>query len=377
MEKVLFVDDEPNVLNAFKRRLSNTYEFVTSSSPLEALQVLSTSGPFSVVISDMRMPEMQGIEFLREVAKKSPDSVRVMLTGLADQRTVVRAINDGAVFRFINKPCSLEEFEKTLSECMAQRRLIIQERDLLQNTLGGVIGLMTDLLSFIDPVAVQHGSRVRKILKEIGKIGQIPMVDLELSAMLRGIGKLSLPLELLLKCSQEEKLNEVEQRLVNGSIQTSARLLRQIPRLERVSSMLETIAGVAPPKDALQARGILAITIAEKIAVSETEGETVPQTLTRILSSLSAEEAALIKPLILSDAAPAALQEPEGYNIGIPELCPGQMLMADIKDKNGKLLLRKGFSISPAVIERIKNHHELVGIPDPIIVNERIPTRGA
>ena len=106
--KILFVDDEENVLNALKRQFRKTYDVSLASSGADALKMLTENGPFSVIISDMQMPEMNGVQFLQAAQKISPDSVRLMLTGNADQQTAMDAVNHGSVFSFYTKPCTPE-----------------------------------------------------------------------------------------------------------------------------------------------------------------------------------------------------------------------------------------------------------------------------
>jgi len=105
-EKILLVDDEANVLEAIQRQLRNRFDIKTAQSGEEALEVLRTSGPFSIIVSDMRMPGMDGVQLLTLVKDMYPDMVRIMLTGNADQETAAEAVNAGQIFRFLNKPCS-------------------------------------------------------------------------------------------------------------------------------------------------------------------------------------------------------------------------------------------------------------------------------
>ena len=106
--KILFVDDEPNVVQAYQRQLRKQFLVDTAEGALAALKAMETTGPYAVVVTDMRMPSMNGVEFLHHVRNRWPDSVRVMLTGNADQQTAIDAVNDGCVFRFLTKPCSME-----------------------------------------------------------------------------------------------------------------------------------------------------------------------------------------------------------------------------------------------------------------------------
>ncbi|NIQ03497.1 MAG: response regulator, partial [Nitrospinaceae bacterium] len=94
---------------------------------------------FAVVVSDMRMPDMDGIQFLSRVREHYPQTVRMMLTGYADVKTAMNAVNEGNIFRFMTKPCPPEVFEKVLSAGIEQYRLITAERDLLERTLKGSV----------------------------------------------------------------------------------------------------------------------------------------------------------------------------------------------------------------------------------------------
>src|SRR4051812_29250328 len=102
--RVLFVDDEPNVLSGIRRGLRNDFDVHTAESGAEALRLIASSEPFAVIVSDCRMPEMDGVELLQRCSKAAPQSVRMMLTGNMDQETAVRAVNSGDVFKFLNKP---------------------------------------------------------------------------------------------------------------------------------------------------------------------------------------------------------------------------------------------------------------------------------
>ncbi len=132
-EKILFVDDEPNVLNAYKRQFRKQFLIITASSGREGLEVIEKEGPFSVVVADMQMPKMDGITFLKKVQQKAPNSVRLMLTGNADQQTAIEAVNEGNVFRFLTKPCPSELLGKTLESALEQNKLIHAREALAEN----------------------------------------------------------------------------------------------------------------------------------------------------------------------------------------------------------------------------------------------------
>ena len=97
---VLFVDDEANVLNAYKRNLRKYFDVYTALSGKDALELLEKHKDIAVIVTDMQMPSMNGVEFLEQARRVSKNSVRLMLTGNADQKTAIDAINPGGYLPF-------------------------------------------------------------------------------------------------------------------------------------------------------------------------------------------------------------------------------------------------------------------------------------
>lgn len=135
-EPILLVDDDPSLLAALQRQLQEGFKITLARSGNEALAAVSHANsrqePFAVVVCDMGMPGMDGIEVLNRIRALSPDTVRIMLTGKADQQTAVDAINLSNVFRFFAKPCPAEKLAEGLHAALAQYRLVTTERDLME-----------------------------------------------------------------------------------------------------------------------------------------------------------------------------------------------------------------------------------------------------
>lgn len=110
---ILLVDDDVNVLEGYKRHLHNEYDVITFTSAQDALQYIQSNSSIALVISDYRMPDMNGVIFLEKVKELSPDSVRVMLSGQADLQAVIDVINKGNIFRFLTKPCQPDDLKKS------------------------------------------------------------------------------------------------------------------------------------------------------------------------------------------------------------------------------------------------------------------------
>ena len=118
--KILFVDDDVNILDAYKRQLKRQFQVDTARGGEEGLNAIRNSGPYAVVVSDLRMPGMDGNQFLTRVKEAAPESVRIMLTGFADLKTAMDAINRGNIFRLLTKPCAKEVLSEALSDGIEQ-----------------------------------------------------------------------------------------------------------------------------------------------------------------------------------------------------------------------------------------------------------------
>jgi len=129
--RILFVDDERNVLRSLERTfLDENYEILTANSGTDGLQTLREVFPVQVVISDYRMPEMNGVEFLRQVCLQWPDTVRIVLSGYADSASIVSAINDGQIYKFIPKPWNDDELKVTIVNSLERYHLNKKNKEL-------------------------------------------------------------------------------------------------------------------------------------------------------------------------------------------------------------------------------------------------------
>ncbi len=151
--RVLLVDDDAKVLTGIRRQLHKRFDLHTALNGAEALRILACEGPFAVLMADMRMPGIDGIQLFEKVRQQFPDTVHIMLTGDSDPQTPVKAINEGHVFRFLAKPCTAEEVAKALNAGLAQHQSMTAQRQLAHlaqyDYLTGVAGpaLFQDRLS--------------------------------------------------------------------------------------------------------------------------------------------------------------------------------------------------------------------------------------
>lgn len=238
-EKILVVDDEQNVLDGIKRHLHGKLNIITAGSGMEGLEMIKTSEPFSVVVSDYKMPQMNGVMFLAKVGEMAPDTVKIMLTGQADMQAIIDVINQGTIFRFLTKPCPPDLLRKNIYDGIHQYRLINAEKELLGKTLSGSIKLLSDLLALAKPEAFSRSLRVRHIVRQIAEkmdLGNIWQV--EIAAMLSQIGCITIPDSILSKVYRDIRLHPDEMLMFENHPKTGSEMLANIPRLEPVAEIV-------------------------------------------------------------------------------------------------------------------------------------------
>ncbi len=131
--RILIVDDEEAILETMTFTFEDDYDVLTSASAQAALEMLDADGPVAVVVSDQRMPEMTGVDFLSRVYERWPTTVRIILTGFADMEATIRAINDGHVYAYITKPWEPEHLKQVVRQAVERHRLEEENARLLAN----------------------------------------------------------------------------------------------------------------------------------------------------------------------------------------------------------------------------------------------------
>jgi len=357
-EKVLVVDDDRNLLDSFKRQFRKHLDLETAASGADGVQAVRDAGPFAVVISDMQMPNMNGIEFLSQVRALSPNTVRIMLTGNANLDVAIGAVNDGNIFRFLNKPVEAEQLLQTIVDGIQQYRLVTSEKILLNKTLKGAVDLLADLLSMVNPVTFSQSSRIKRHVQTMLKALSVQdRWHYDLAAMLCQIGLVSLPQELVNKVAAGEPLSMSETSQYNGHPAIGARLLMHIPRLETVAAMverqnhnvgrLEIDGQLNSEQQAILGGQILKVAIAFDRLTNQGLDEAAA--IQQLKASPVEYDPMLVETLSLSSRH----QKLEMLNLPIDELQPGMILDQPIKSQAGMLLVAKGQVLSQMVLLRL------------------------
>jgi response regulator RpfG family c-di-GMP phosphodiesterase len=371
---VLLVDDEPNVLASLSMHLRRDYTVLTANCGADGLEKLSANSGVAVVVSDMRMPNMNGATFLAQARQKAPSAVRILLTGQADVASAMAAINDGQIFRFLTKPTSPPNFLSAIAAAVGQHRLMIAEKVLLEQTLRGSLRTMTEILALTSPQLFGAATRITQVVKALMQQLSVPDCwQIDVAAMLLPLAQISLPPETAEKVGRAADLTPEERKMVSRLPDLSDQLLAHIPRLETVRLMLATAQepfrppSCAPPESEshLVRRGAVLIKVAAAFDALQQSGLAIGD----VIAALLAQPARFDEPTVLAlrEIYGDSPDTPRTLEVSLLTLRPGMIFAEDVVSKSGVLLVARGFKVTPTLLERLRNYkadtlHEMLRV---------------
>ncbi len=423
--KILIVDDEANILQSLRRTLRKfDVEVATTTSPIEALRLVQEQ-TFAVVISDQRMPEMEGTRLLEQVRLLSPDATRIILTGYADIKASMDAINKGAVYRYLNKPWDDGELRTTLRQAV-DRFLLTQEnrrlqavtarqnaelKDLNENLKKKVMERTWEVLrlnqmleqSFLYAVQAMarmaemhgtvggsHAKRVATLSKEVGKrmgLAGKDLLQLEVAATLHDIGKVQVDPMLLRK--PEDQLEDAERAVLREHPVHGEAIVSMVPNLEDACRFVrhhherfdgngypDGLSGAIIP---IGARIIAAVNAYDKIVNTRTAiGVVPPAQALRIVQGRTSTE---FDPQVV-EALGHVVRELEGaaahgneLEVELKDLRPGMVLSKNLLSSRGQLLLKQNSLVQQDVIDRLLRQNTSDPVTGTIHVYRKWPLR--
>lgn len=423
---ILLVDDESNILKALNRLLrTDGYRLLTAESGADGLGLLAHE-PVDLVISDMRMPEMDGASFLAHVRKHWPDTMRILLTGHADMAQTVSAINQGEIYRFIAKPWNDHELLITVRQALDQLHLRRENQRLLQLTADQNEALkeanssleqkvaqrtaeLSQLVSFLEltqeelktsfRTSVQvfsniiemrfdnrtgHSQRVVALAERLAKRAQLKPEEIDAvvqAAMLHDIGKVALPDHLLTKPFTSHNRQERTEYLGHAAL--GQMVLLPIPELNLAGTYIrgqhENVDGSGYP-DRLRHHHIPIGARILAIAIDYDElqmGLILPQSATAEYARLYIRENSdkrydpdLVHLFIQDlDASHYKVKE---VMLTSAQLKPGMVLSRDLYSSEQFLLLAKGRKLDPLIIQHVCRFERAEGKPITAYILENI-----
>ncbi len=380
-KKILLVDDDSEVLASLRFQLGNRFEVETAKGAEYGIKAVLTTGPYAVVVSDLRMPHVDGVRFLTWLESQSPNTVRVLHTAYADLQVSITAINEGHIFRLLTKPCATKDMIKALQDGLRQYELVESEKTLLEETLSGSVNLLIELLAIASPVSFGRAEKTRDYVKSFPaseKNGD--EWELGVAAMLSRIGAVTMPDTVIEKINAGKDLSSVEQSMYGRIPQIGHDLLTNIPRLQNVANIIlhhqKRFDGGEPPKHPVSGDKIpyasRVLKVFSDMVDLESSGLSRADAFAGMSSRTGWYDPDIMRklgelPELQHDAVPERKVQ-RIIQCSVSDLRPGLVLHSAVMTIKGLRLLNAGVAISPPMLEKIRNHAELTGVKEPIEV---------
>ena len=372
---ILCVDDEPRILEAYVRYFRKQFAIEIAVHGEEGLRLIQEKGPYAVVVSDMRMPDIDGVQFLTLVRKLAPDTVRMMLTGHADIEAAMAAVNEGNIFRFMTKPCPPDVLGSALSAALEQHRLIMAEREVLNHTLNGSVQVLTEVLSIVRPLAFRRASRLQAYVRHIVEQLRFPnRWEFELAAMLSQLGCITVPVEILEKVYEGIPLCPDEASVYADHPRLAYDLIAKIPRIAIIGQIVvnqqKTFQELASPGlNDIVAMGAQMLKVAIDFDHLVSRGASASAAISKLR-----QQRDIYNPVVVAalDGVEVGTFGMSVRQVRVEHLMVGMVTHEDVRSKDGLLLFAKGQEITTAALACLRRFADTIGVAGPITVD--IPT---
>ncbi|MCC9655788.1 response regulator [Rhodopirellula halodulae] len=369
-KNILFVDDDPVLLNILtemaKTKLDPSYEIHSADGGAAAITQSKINGDFSVVVIDMQMPEMNGIQTITELRKTMPHAVFVMLTANKELDTAIQAVNDGKVFKFLNKPCDPDQMIATIEAAQQQHNTQVSTKDLLSGTFAGTLDFMTDLIEMPDGRHLDTSRMVEAITDLSRNLSLQLGWEERIAARVFLVGIAMLNSEESKRFDQLDPTTEEHQELFRKICKTSAGMLKKIPRFDWIVDLLL----VVPKAQRLNETG-------RRIEISALLLRVVFYWNFLTAKGLCVEATSSTIQSIMPELSDKLIRAMECLNdnhdtlcltmVPVDELCPGMIPYEDIRISDGPKVVTGGRRLTQPMIENLRRNPEINQRHIPIV----------
>jgi ActR/RegA family two-component response regulator len=365
--KILIVNDEKSFLDTIRRNLAHRYELDTAEGGVEGLKALQSKGPYVVIISDLSMPDMNGVKFLSKIIEFSPNTVRLVLTDHGDFDAVIEAVNEGHAYAFLSKPCSIETLIKHVDDALVHYRKGFAEKELLQGTLRGSIKVLVDVLNIVNPDAFHRGERIKRLMMSTVKRLQLRNTPkFELAGMLSQFGLVAVPQDIVDKRFHGKTLTSEENQIYRMHATMATTLISQIPRMNEI---VEIIGSQLDCNDDIDTSKLSIGAALLNICLEYDD-----------LDSLGVKKDSAMKSLrnkwehsfpSLFNCFEEIVFSDDGYvprTIPLNQMVAGMVLQQDIFDSRNLLIIANGQEISDASLFKLNELNKGLNLPSKIDV---------
>lgn len=338
---VLLVDDDENILNAIKRNLNGKFKVCAVSDVTEAISQLKTEN-FPIIVSDMKMPKINGADFLSIVQKHSPDSIRILLSGESTRDDIIRCINECHIFKFLSKPCPPATLEKNLREAKEKYKENLFSKAEIDATVKGVTQVIASMHKFFLPEIYYKSLKIARQSKLLSNHFNLKSTwDLEMSSLLMFFGALHNKVHYweILKIGEN----------MDKSLNVSIGFLKKIPKFLTVTAVLQELRQLIKSKSLIlkidSEAKLIKFLIDYNNLISDSNFENKFQELyaKKVFDDLDAINK-IIDPTFIREIRPE-------------EIASGMIFAEPVKTKSGATVVNQGEVVSKRHVDQVKQFH--------------------
>lgn len=374
--KILCVDDEESILRGFQLNLRNKFEIHLASDGQDGLEVFKREGGFAVVLSDMRMPRMNGAEMLAAIKKLNPEVVTVLLTGYTDFESAMAAVNEGNVFRMLSKPCPPQTLNKVLTDAVEQHDLICSKRILLDQTLRGAVDALAQSLATSQPLFFGRAQRLRRICNALADQLDMPEPwQVGMAAIFSQVAYSSIPNHLSDAIYHRKELTPEVKSMVSDLPEETLKIVDLIPGLEGIKMILQRI-DVQHKFETEDGSGIRTGASILKVALDfdyySEQGHEEPLIISTLHSRSEVYDPHVVE--ALRNYLSVNLENYALAEISPKDLREGMILVEDLLLHDGMLIASGGADVDRQLLKVIRNYISCYQeFPFPRKINVKIP----
>lgn len=358
--RILFVDDDPMLLSSMERCLGAKFDLTTALSGPEALQAIDEQPAFKVIITDMRMPVMDGVQFIERARQCAPHAKYLMLTGNQDIETAIRAVNEGRVTKFLNKPCDPSDITAAVETAAQVYDLEASERELLNKTFIGSVGIFADVMETLQPELLGRAGRTEQFAEQLREhCGVHSRWEFKIASKLSMVGQALHGNTMSDAPTSPQALADLAE-----ACSTTARMIDRIPRMSLIAQIIRAVPTTDGEIEVLDARGdgdvvrlgAAILRVAQIVEGLSHLGLDIDQAETEIRSALPNAYEPLLE--AVRKVYPAN-SESDAVAVQLTDLKPGMILSENLARPDGATLLREGRRLSETHIEKLLSETNL------------------
>lgn len=361
LPKIIYVTAEKHYAKEALAVLGKAFEVTVATTAKDGFLKLSKDQGARVVISDLRLPDVDGITFLAKVRSDFPKVVRILASGDEDFKALTGAVNLAHVYTILPRPCDPKVLRKAVVEAVKLYGKVRPDADALRDTMFGTVRMLVDILDLTHPVAVRRSKRIRRRARKVSEeVNAMTPQFMDMVVLLSNIGCVGLPAGLLKKIEKGASVSKEEQQIFLTHPSIAAHLLENIPRMGKIANVIRHQNTPCSEKPPLGARVLKACIDLDHLQI---KGMSADKGIEYMRGKPDVYDVKVVDALgkHLGDSGKTVCNE-----ISVAELKPGMVMQADMVTESGTVLLQKGDVLSDSSYQRINAFSDLLHIKEPV-----------